>query len=261
MGNYVKEYPEATFNWIDLSTGDVEDAKRFYTGLFGWDAEDQPLPGGGVYTMLRMNGRSVAGLGPMPPGQPGHHAYWSSYVKVSDVDDVTKRAAEAGATIIMPPMDVMEEGRMSVVNDPTGAYVGFWQPRNHIGAELVNIPNTLVWNELITPDVERAKSFYSDLLDWTVHADEVYTMFKSGGRAAGGIVPMPENMPEGSIPNWSIYFLVEDVKAAMEKAQSLGGTVLMGPIDLGENGIMATISDSQGGVFNVMWMSVVDPMP
>ncbi len=265
MGNYVKKYPENTLNWIDLSTSDVSAAKQFYTELFGWEAEDQPLPNGGSYTMLRMNGKSVAGLGSLPPDQlaSGHAAYWSSYVSVSDADEMTVKAEEGGATVVMRPMDVMDQGRMAIINDPTGAYIGLWQAKDHIGAQLVNIPNTLVWNELVTRDVAGAKAFYSDLFDWSVHEDEAnsYTMFKNGDRWAGGVIAMPDNMLPDAIPYWNIYILVADLTATVEKARSLGALILVEPTSMGEMGNFAVIRDPQGGVLTVAQMAYVDPMP
>ncbi len=263
MSHFVQKYPENTFNWIDLSTSDVGAAKQFYTQLFGWEAEDQPLPQGGTYTMLRMNGKSVAGLGQLPPDQlaSGHEAYWSSYVSVADTDAMTDKAAALGATIIMPAMTVMDEGRVSVINDPTGAYIGLWQPKNHIGAQLVNIPNTLVWNELATHKLDAAKSFYCDLFGWSFHSDEQYAMFKNGERWAGGLVHMPEYMPEGTIPHWGVYILVDDVAQTVAKALSLGGATILDNTKVSETGTMAVIRDGQGGAFSIMKMDAVDPMP
>ena len=71
-----ERYDPGTFSWAELSTSDVESAKGFYTGLFGWDTEDQPLPDGGAYTIARVGGRDVAGLTPAQPGGvEQHHPY------------------------------------------------------------------------------------------------------------------------------------------------------------------------------------------
>ena len=142
----VKEYPDGIFCWVDLSSTDPEGAKAFYAGLFGWEIEDRPTDMGPVYTMLMIGGKTVAGLGPLSPDlqAQGVPSFWSAYVKSDDANGVAARIAEAGGIVMMPPMDVMSEGRLMMAQDPTGAMFGVWQPRQHIGAQLVNMPNTRV---------------------------------------------------------------------------------------------------------------------
>jgi predicted enzyme related to lactoylglutathione lyase len=162
----VKEYPNGIFNWVDLSTTDIAGAKAFYAGLFGWEAEDQPIDGGGFYTMFKLNGYTVAGAGQMSPemAESGMPPVWTSYVKHDDADAIAAKIGAAGGQLMMPPMDVMGEGRMVMAADPSGAVFGVWQPKNHIGAQLCNIPNTLVWNELQTRDAAGAQTFYGEVL-------------------------------------------------------------------------------------------------
>ncbi|CFH06792.1 putative 27 kDa antigen [Mycobacterium tuberculosis] len=65
------EYRQGTPNWVDLQTTDQSAAKKFYTSLFGWGYDDNPVPGGGgVYSMATLNGEAVAAIAPMPPGAP-----------------------------------------------------------------------------------------------------------------------------------------------------------------------------------------------
>ena len=67
---------------------------------------------------------------------------------------------------MMPPFDVLEAGAWRS-RGSTGGVFALWEPRNHIGAGLVNVPGALTWNELGTTDVEAAKQFYADLFGWT----------------------------------------------------------------------------------------------
>ncbi|MCP4417483.1 MAG: VOC family protein, partial [Chloroflexi bacterium] len=89
----VKKYPDGVFCWVELSTTDAEAAKAFYTGLFGWEVDDIPMETGGVYTMLRLEGKSVTALSAMPPDMQaqGIPPFWTSYVKHSDVDTVVEK--------------------------------------------------------------------------------------------------------------------------------------------------------------------------
>ncbi len=259
----VKKYPDGLFSWVDLTTPDPEGAKAFYTGLFGWGTEDKPT-GMGVYTIFNIDGHTVAGMGEMPPDMQGQGIppFWSSYVNHSDVDTIAAKAKAAGATLMMEPMDVMEEGRMVVFQDPTGASLGVWQPKAHIGAEIVNQPNALVWNELYTRDRESSISFYESVFGWEHAVDENgYVMYKADGRIQAGMMAMDESFGDMP-PNWTVYFLVEDINASVAKVKGLGGNVLVPPSPAGEMGHFSVVQDPQGGSFTIMQFNgPVDPPP
>ena len=250
----VTEYPDGMFSWVDLTTTAAQAAKPFYSELFGWEVEERPIPHGGVYLMMKIDGKNVAGMGDMPPEmkEQGMPSVWTSYIKHDDVDGVAKKIAEAGGTPMGEPMDVMEEGRMLWAQDPPGASFGVWQPKNHIGAELVNRPNTLIWNELQTRDKAGAEAIYSAVFGWSSSSDETgYGMFAIGDRVQAGVLAMDESF--GPIPPiWSVYFMVEDVDAAVEKAKTLGAAVHVPPTSAGEMGKFSTLADPTGAVFVVM---------
>jgi len=218
-----------------------------------------------MYTMLMMDGHSVAGLGPMRPEMQaqGIPAFWTGYIKSSDVDAAAARVAEAGGVVMMPPMDVMTQGRMMLAQDPTGAMFGIWQPRDHTGSELVNMPNTLVWTELQTRNAAQAAAFYAHVFDWTATTDETgYTEFAQNGRRHAGMMQMDENW--GNIPpSWAVYFMVSDIAATAAAAQTLGGRVLVPPSPAGAIGFFSVLQDPQGGVFSVIQIDQahVDPPP
>lgn len=260
----VTSYPDGIFCWVDVTTTDPEGAKSFYTRLFGWEADDVSTDEGYIYTMFRLDGKSVAGLGRMSPDMQaqGVPSFWSSYVKHNDVDSVAAKVTAAGGTLLVPPMDVMEEGRMMMAQDPTGAVFGVWQPRKHIGAQLVNMPNTLSWNELQTRHTEAASAFYQSVFGWTGKADENgYVVLAQDGRRQAGILPMDESW--GDIPsNWAVYFMVEDIEATVEKARELGAHVHVPPTPAGEIGRFAVLQDPQGAVFTIIQLSIpADPPP
>lgn len=259
----VTSYPDGLFNWVDLSTPDTEGAKAFYSALLGWKCDDVADDTGHViYTMLRIDGKNVAGLGAMSPEMQGMPAFWTSYVKHSDADAIAARITEAGGTVMMPPMDVMEEGRMLIAQDPTGAMFGVWQPRQHIGAQLVNMPNALIWNELQTRDAVAAEAFYVHVFGWTTARDSSgYVLFAQDGRTQAGMMQMDDSW--GPVPpNWSVYFMVENVEDKVAQARELGGNVLVPPTQAGDMGRFAVLQDPQGGVFTVMQFSgPADPPP
>ncbi|HSH04050.1 MAG TPA: VOC family protein [Anaerolineae bacterium] len=261
----VKAYPHGTFSWLDLASTDAEAAKNFYSQLFDWEIVDMPLPDGGVYTMLKQDGHDVAGLSQMSAEQKemGMPSYWSSYIAVDNVGEMVSKVEAAGGKIVVPPFDVMEEGRMAVIQDSTGGTVCMWEAKNHIGAKLVNVPNSLVWNELVTNDVDGARAFYGEVFGWEANLsmeEPIYYSFMNGGRAAGGLMEIaPEwgDMP----PSWFIYIAVKDVAAKAAEAESLGGKLMMPPTEAQGVGTFSLIQDPTGAMFYVIAMTQADAPP
>lgn len=247
----VKKYPHGTFSWADLASTDANKSKAFYTTLIGWQADDIPIGGGAVYTMLKHEGSTVTALSQMQPemaanGIPSH---WNNYVTVDDVDALAKKVTELSGIVIAELFDVFDNGRMMVLQDPGGAMLSLWQPRNHIGAELVNTPGAMSWNQLSTRDVDKVRAFYIALLGWQINKDENqnYYYILNNGRMNGGIMPMDENF--GDMPSvWATYFSVADIDATAAKAQTIGGNLLMPVMDAGGNGRLAVIADPTGAV-------------
>lgn len=261
----VTNYPNGIFNWVDLTSANQQAAKVFYSSLFGWETEDAPLPMGDVYTTFKLHGKNVAGCGQLSPEMQaqGIPSAWTSYIKHDNADAIAEKIGAAGGALVFPPMDVMEEGRMLMATDPTGATFGVWQPHNHIGAQLVNISNTLVWNELQTRDSAAALAFYSTVFGWEGQpTGPGYTNFEQNGRRHAGMMQMDDSWDANIPSNWSIYFAVENAEATVAKAQELGGTVMMPPTPAGDVGTFAVIQDPQGAMFSIIQMSMpADPPP
>lgn len=247
----IAEYEHGVPSWVDLSAPDLPKARSFYGDLFGWDVPEGPPEAGG-YSIATLRGKPVAGIGPQmnrdyPPA-------WTTYVNVDDADTVAGAVAAAGGQMLVAPMDVMDAGRMGILADPAGAVLGIWQPRAHKGALIVNEPNTYCWSELVTTDVPGASAFYSSVFGWGAeHMGEppAYTEWRVGGRAVGGMMAKPAEMPAEVPPHWGVYFSVEDADRAVARISELGGTVMMGPRDI-EPGRFAVAADPVGAPFNVM---------
>jgi len=266
----VTQYPANTFSWIDLATTDYQEATKFYTALFGWTAEEIPIESDDtVYVMLTYNGLSVAALYPQDEQQKAQNLppFWVSYVTVDNVDTTAKAVTELGGQIIAPPFDVLDSGRMALLQDPTGAMLALWQPKKSIGAQLVNMPNTLVWNELMTHDTNAATKFYSNLFNWKANVNDMpngtqYTAFINtiNDRYVGGMMAMPDHLTD--VPSsWGIYFMVEDCDATVKRVEELGGKTVLPARDIPGMGRFAVVQDPQGGIFSVMYVSKVDPPP
>jgi predicted enzyme related to lactoylglutathione lyase len=242
-------YTPGTFCWVDLMAADQDAAKRFYTGLFGWDYQDFPIGEGTFYSLALRDGKPVAAITPLPgEGMPPH---WNCYVSVEDADAAAARAQEGGATVILPAGDVGESGRLAMIQDPQGAILGLWQPGQHFGAGLVNGPGLLSWNDLLSPDVDASIAFYRDLFGWEISgipgAEGQYWSISNGGKVNGGLMPLPP----GGHPAWNLYFGSENAEAVIAQVADLGGQLVMGPLDV-PGGRFAILRDPQNAVFSVV---------
>ncbi len=166
----VTKHSPGTFCWADLATTDAGAAKSFYTQVFGWTAHDMPAGPAGVYTMLSKNGKNVCALYLMSEEMREQQvpAHWLCYATIENADAAVAKVKELGGTVHQEPFDVMDAGRMAVVQDPTGAIFAFWEPKQHIGAEIINEPDSLCWFELQTKDVAAAEKFYTQLFGWSI---------------------------------------------------------------------------------------------
>jgi predicted enzyme related to lactoylglutathione lyase len=245
-------YEPGTPSWVDLASPDLTSSVAFYTELLGWEARDQG-PETGNYHMFDKGGVPVAGGAPiMMEGQP---PAWTTYISVSDADEAIAKVKAAGGIVFVEPMDVLDVGRMAVFADPTGAAAAVWQPRNHIGAGLVNEAGALTWNELNTRDIDAAKRFYGEVFGWEGQTGDMggmeYTTWKLGGADIGGMLHISPDLPPEVPAHWLAYFGVADTDATIATATGLGATLVAGPIDI-PAGRFAVLIDPVGAVFGVL---------
>lgn len=146
MADYSSHTP-GTFCWAELATTDQKAAVAFYGALFGWGVNDMPIGPTETYSMFQMRGKDVGAAYTMRPEERQHGAppHWNTYVAVANADDTVNRAKALGATVLAPAFDVMDAGRMAVLQDPTGAVFQIWQPGKHIGARIMREPGAMTW--------------------------------------------------------------------------------------------------------------------
>jgi predicted enzyme related to lactoylglutathione lyase len=260
-------YPVGVPCFIDTAQRDADAAQRFYGGLFDWEFEER-IPA--EYWIATLDGLDVAGLAQRPDGEPT----WNTYIQVDSADWATDDAAQLGGKVLAAPFDVAEAGRMSVIEDPTGAVFCLWEPKQHYGARVVNVAGTWNWSDLYTPDPSLAEPFYRALFGWAETAvsfgENSATMWRRPGYGDvlearnPGIRQMHEEAgaPEGFTDavawllqddgpsRWHVTFAVDDTDASAERAAELGGEVIVAPHDAGPVRL-ATIRDPQGAVFTI----------
>jgi len=241
-------------NWVDLGTADLEDAKRFYTDLFGWTAYVSPEPEAGGYTTFHLDGLPVAGAGPLfGEGQP---TAWSTYIGTADSDLIAARVEAVGGKVLVAPFDVLDQGRMAAFLDQAGAPFSVWEPAMMRGAEVFDVPGALTWNELTTRDIEGSKQFYGSVFGWTARDASVsglpYVIWEHAGESIAGMQPMLGNeWPDDLPPHWMVYFAVVDCDHSAALVQQLGGRVIQPPTSF-PMGRYAVVEDPQGGTFSIL---------
>jgi uncharacterized protein len=260
--------------WVDTNQPDPEAATRFYSGLFGWECEDVTPPGAeSKYFVAQLGGAAVAGIVSLPESAPSK-AMWDMYVWVDSADETASKVRDAGGTVVKEPFDVGPPGRTAVFADPEGAVFCAWEPKEFRGAQVVNQPGSVNFNDLNTRDPEGAKSFYGSVFGWTTMGSgggpQMWTLPGYGDHleqddpdlrkrlaelggpegfedVVASLNPIGEDQPDTSA-HWGVTFAVDDADATAKKADELGGTVVVPPFDAPWVR-MTVLTDPQGATF------------
>lgn len=249
-----QSHPPGSFSWVELATTDQDAAKKFYSALFGWTVNDNSMGPSGIYTIFQLNGRDAAAAYTLRKEDRDQHVppHWELYIAVSNAGDAASKAASLGGKTLAPAFDVADLGRMSVLQDPTGAVFCVWQAKKQDGLGVSGENNSFCWADLSTPDPAKAGKFYSGLLGWKLDKGENdpsgYLHIKNGEKYIGGIPPAEHRDPK--VPaHWLIYFDVADVDSGTEKARKMGANVYMPPRKMQGVGTWSILADPQGAVF------------
>jgi predicted enzyme related to lactoylglutathione lyase len=236
--------------WIELDSPNIETAKRFYGGLFGWEFQDQ-VP---EYTFCQVGGRNVAGIGALM-GEEVTSA-WIPYFQVEDCEATTRSVESAGGTVVLQPVDLAPQGRTAQFRDPAGTRFAAWRPADILGVDLVNEPGSLAWIELHVPDTTALRGFYESVLGWRFEdrpmGDTTYPLISPADGDAdlslGGLAPLEH----GDVPHWLAYFEVRDCDATVAGCRELGGTVHVPAEDVKGVGRTAVLVDPHDARFAVV---------
>ena len=244
------------FVWYELTTPNVEAAKEFYAQVAGWGTRDAPASVSApvAYSLFTAGEESIAGLIHLPERarQMGVRPHWIGYVGVDDVDAAASRFRQLGGTVHVPPTDIPNVSRFSVVADSQMATLILvkWKDPRHPQSAAVDKPGHVGWHELLASDWEKALIFYREVFGWQkaeTHAGPTgtYQLFSAAGQMIGGMFNKPPVAPTAF---WLYYFNVADVDAAAERVRARGGQVLEGPTEI-PGGRVARCTDPQGAIF------------
>jgi hypothetical protein len=234
------------FVWHELLTTDPKGAIAFYTEVVGWKTELFPDSAGPEpYTMWVGGQGPLGGVFTLPEearkmGAPPH---WMGHVEVDDVDATVAKVKAKGGNVFVPPQDIPKVGRFSVIADPQGASLSVFKPLAAMQAHDTGKAG----------DAAAAWAFYSDLFGWK-QLQEMdmgpagkYLIFGQGDQQYGGLMKKTPDMKMP--PCWVYYIHVDDLDAAIARANAKGGKTLFGPIEVPDGTRVAQLTDPQGAVF------------
>ena len=247
-----------SFCWTELAVDDLERAVEFYGRVFPWK-EAVPVPGAILgsyfeYSMLSTPDGEIGGAYELLNEQraAGVLPHWLAFISVESADRIAERAAELGGSVVVPPTEVLELGRMVVLEDPDGARIAAWEPRKHAGFQTARAPGFPFWLELVSSDPERAIGFLTELFGWTPNTLDLgtgpYTLLTNGETPVAGI-SSASAQAEAPPPGWLVYFGVTDLDAALKTIIGRGGKQLSPAGEIPEIGRFASAADPQGACF------------
>jgi predicted enzyme related to lactoylglutathione lyase len=242
--------------WYELMTTNPAAAETFYRKVIGWTSapfDQSPNP----YTTFKRSGDvGVAGLMQTPQGM-NMPPFWSMYIAVPDLDKAAAHVKQLGGSELSGVIDVPTVGRMQMLKDPQGAAFYIIQPAPR--EERPEAPPQVgeaSWHELMTTDAEAAMKFYSEVFGWqpseAMDMGEMgkYQMFNRPIGMIGGMMNKPPQLASVP-PNWAIYFLVDDLDAAVQRIIENGGKILNGPMEVPGGDRIVNAMDPQGAAFSL----------
>jgi uncharacterized protein len=252
MGN-----PHGRFVWYELMTTDMGIARSFYASVVGWGAQDASMPGS-AYSLFSIGNFPVSGLVNMPEDarRTGVTPRWTGYVGVDDVDAAVALIRRLGGAVHVPPTDVPNISRFSIVADPQMASLALVKGLKSGQAQSA-APGALGhvgWHELLAADWEKAFVFYAELFGWQKAQSHfgvmgAYQGFSAGGEMIGGMFTKPATLP---LPFWLYYFNVNDIQAATKRVEAGGGQILYGPTAVPGGAWIVHCTDPQGAIFALL---------
>ena len=248
--------------WRDLLTNTPEASRRFYGELFGWEFEKPKTVLGigsdDTYMLIRHNGRLIGGMVDTEPLRPGENvSQWITTMSVSDVDAAVERVTAEGGKVMSSPRSMGSRGRMAVLEDSTGAVFAMIETSEGDPADHEPDYDGWLWDELWTSDVQKATSFYGNVVgfEYTDHdvdeTDNDYRVLSIGDTPRAGVLAMPF---EGERPVWVNYLRVRDPAQITARVAELGGEILVEAQERRIGGTVALITGPSGaGVALQTW--------
>jgi uncharacterized protein len=266
--------------WVDTEQPDLDAARNFYGGLFGWTFTEASPPGAAFrYLIARLDEQDAAGIGApsgagesvaneSAAGSPG----WNTYIAVVDIEQAVARIETAGGSIVDPPSDAGEGGSSASCLDSGGVQFRLWQAKRRLGAQAVNTPGGWNFSDLHSADPPGSIGFYTSVFGWSFDDLGFATMIRRPGygdhlastsdpgiyeRQSGVMVPPGfadaigwlAPLGDGEEPHWHVSFTVANRDDSAAAAERHGAHVLSSADNDWTRD--ARILDPQGALFTV----------
>lgn len=256
-----------SFIWYELMTTDADAAATFYGRVIGWSvgARSDLSPSGKDYRMIgRSDGEFEGGVLALTADMVSHGARptWLGYLHVNDVDASIRAVVADGGSMLMPAVD-LPVGRIALIADPMGTAFYVMKPIPRPGRPDAKSDvfdptarQRVNWNELASPDLARAKSFYAkhfgfefkETMNMGAMGDYCF-IAHDGVLRIGAVMQAPKDAPAHA---WLFYFGVSSIVAAKEAIESSGGKLLNGPHEVPGGQWIIIATDPQGAVFGLV---------
>lgn len=251
--------PVGSFIWYELMTDDVDSAARFYEKVLGWKVKGnvaQSVSGQDYRMIGRDDGGNAGGMLPISADMAANGARpgWLGYLFTPDVDGAAAAIKADGGAVHMGPLDIAV-GRIAMVADPTGAVFYIMKPIPPAGKDATSdvydrkAVQRVSWNELATPDLERAKSFYAKHFGFRFERQldmgkgGPYCFIEHAGHDIGAMMRRSEPGPS----SWSFAFRTKGTIGAAKRAvEANGGTVIVPPHEVPGGDWIVICNDPQG---------------
>ena len=216
------EHTPGTPCWVDSIVSNSADRLAlidFYSELFDWQF-DLGTPEMGYYSIAKSKGEPVLGIGEQDEG----NGAWITYFTSENIEEDSKKAGENGAQIVVPPMQIMNLGWMSLIVDPSNAVYGLWQPIEFHGFGVMYEPNSLGWFDHVSESVQPIVDFYTTVLGVGSLNEGEMKILTNGDQWFASITygEKPEHTPQ-----WMPVFVVDSLDRIRSKVRELGGEIIV----------------------------------
>jgi len=232
----IDTHPTNNICWVDLAARDIDAAIEFYKGLMGWTSFTDGVSG---YHIFQVDDQAIGGAMALTPEMGEMPPVWSTYVNVADADAAIAAVTAAGGSVLQPPFEIPDGGRIAVIADPAGAALCLFENGGE-GVKVMDENGAPCWYDCMSRDPAASQAFYEQVFGWTSEAMDMgesmpggsaYTIFSNNGERLCGLMAMPGDVPNMVPSFWQINMVVPDADAAATYITEHGGAIIMGPND------------------------------
>jgi len=112
------------------------------------------------------------------------------------------------------------------------------------------VPNPIVYWEISSPQGKELQSFYSSMFDWDIDANNDYGYGLVDTKVEGAVKGGVGLAPDSNLV--TIYVQVDDLQAALDKVERMGGKTVMPPMVISDELAMAQFADPAGNVIGLI---------